>query len=122
LLRGIKREDIRRGMVIVKPGTAQAQTKFMASLYVLTKEEGGRHTGFGHNYRPQMFLRTSDVPVHLIHTSEEAIASGKMVMPGDNVEMKGELFYPMAIEDGQRFNLREGGRTVATGLITRVLG
>lgn len=110
LLRGIKREDLRRGMVIVKPGSIQAKTKFMASLYVLTKEEGGRHTGFGQNYRPQMFLRTSDVPVHLVHTDEADVAAGKMVMPGDNVEMKGELFFPMAIEDGQRFNLREGGR------------
>jgi len=110
LLRGIKREQIRRGMVIVKPGTVQPKTKFISSLYVLTKEEGGRHTGFGQNYRPQMFLRTSDVPVNLQHVDEEAATSGKMVMPGDNIEMKGEIYYPMAIEEGQRFNLREGGR------------
>ncbi|KAF8449740.1 elongation factor Tu GTP binding domain-containing protein [Kalaharituber pfeilii] len=121
LLRGVKREQVRRGMVICKPGTVQPKTKFLCSLYVLTKEEGGRHTGFGQNYRPQMFLRTSDVPVSLAHISDAAESSGKMVMPGDNVEMKGEIYYPMAIEGGQRFNLREGGRTVATGLITRVL-
>lgn len=110
LLRGVKRDQIRRGMVIVKPGSVQPKTKFLCSLYVLTKEEGGRHTGFGQNYRPQMFLRTSDVPVHLVYKDEEAATSGKMVMPGDNVEMKGEIYYPMAIEAGQRFNLREGGR------------
>ncbi|KAF8425108.1 elongation factor Tu, mitochondrial [Tirmania nivea] len=120
LLRGVKREQIRRGMVIVKPGTVQPKSKFICSLYVLTKEEGGRHTGFGQNYRPQMFLRTSDVPVNLHHIDEEAATTGKMIMPGDNLEMKGEIYYPMAIEEGQRFNLREGGRTVATGLITRI--
>lgn len=110
LLRGIKREQIRRGMVIVKPGTCQPHSKFLCSLYVLTKEEGGRHTGFGQNYRPQMFLRTSDVPVNLAFVDEESVASGRMVMPGDNIELKGEIYYPMAIEQGQRFNLREGGR------------
>ncbi|KAI5811088.1 P-loop containing nucleoside triphosphate hydrolase protein [Peziza echinospora] len=121
LLRGVKREQVRRGMVIARPGTCLPRTKFICSLYVLTKEEGGRHTGFGQNYRPQMFLRTSDVPVNLGFMDEESVSAGKMVMPGDNIELKGEIFYPMAIEEGQRFNLREGGRTVATGLITRIV-
>lgn len=110
LLRGIKREQVRRGMVVCKPGTVHPKTKFICSLYVLTKEEGGRHTGFGQNYRPQMFLRTSDVPVSLGLMDEAAAAAGDMIMPGDSVELKGEIYYPMAIEQGQRFNLREGGR------------
>ncbi|KAH8148378.1 uncharacterized protein LAJ45_07479 [Morchella importuna] len=119
LLRGVKREQIRRGMVVVKPGTTKAKSKFLASLYVLTKEEGGRHTGFHGNYRPQMFLRTSDIAVTI--DFPEGTEQGKMVMPGDNTEVKCELHKPMALDPGQRFNLREGGRTVATGLITRIL-
>ncbi|KAL7270013.1 translation elongation factor Tu [Rhizina undulata] len=121
LLRGIKREQVRRGMVIVRPGTVKAQTKFLCSLYVLSKEEGGRHTGFHGNYRPQMFLRTSDVPATLNFPEGTEDPHSKVVMPGDNVEMECEIFHPMAIDVGQRFNLREGGRTVATGLITRIL-
>jgi len=121
LLRGVKREQVRRGMVMVRPGTTKPHTKFLVSCYVLTKEEGGRHTGFHGNYRPQMFLRTSDVSTTLNFPEGTEDASSKMVMPGDNVEMEAEILHPMAVEQGQRFNLREGGRTVATGLVTRVI-
>ena len=120
LLRGIRREDVRRGMVVVKPGTVKAHTKFMISLYVLTKDEGGRHTGFHENYRPQMFIRTADESCAL-HFSEDEPDKNRMVMPGDNVEMVATLTHPIAIESGQRVNVREGGRTVATGIITQIL-
>jgi len=121
LLRGIKRDQVRRGMVMVKPGSSSTATKFLTSLYVLTKDEGGRHTGFHGNYRPQMFLRTADVACALNFTEGTEDADSKMVMPGDNIEMVAEIQHPMAVEEGQRFNLREGGRTVATGLVTRIL-
>jgi len=122
LLRGIKRDDVHRGMVIAVPGTAKAHKKFLTSLYVLTKEEGGRHTGFGNNYKPQLFIRTADEAAALTWPEgSEALAENKMVMPGDNVEMVCEINKPLAIEQGQRFNVREGGRTVATGLITRIM-
>ncbi|KAI1661178.1 translation elongation factor Tu [Daldinia decipiens] len=120
LLRGIRREDIKRGMVIVTPGTVKAHTKFMVSLYVLTKEEGGRHTPFVENYRPQMYLRTADEAVAL-HFPEDAEDRSRAVMPGDNVEMVATLHNPIAIEVGQQVNVREGGRTVATGIITRIV-
>ncbi|PPJ58707.1 hypothetical protein CBER1_03979 [Cercospora berteroae] len=122
LLRGIKREDVQRGMVIAVPGSQKAHKKFLTSLYVLTKEEGGRHTGFQNNYKPQLFLRTADEAATLTWPEgSEQLAENKMVMPGDNVEMVCEINKPLALEQGQRFNVREGGRTVATGLITRVL-
>ena len=137
LLRGVKREDVKRGMVIVKPGTTKAHTKFMVSMYVLTKEEGGRHTGFHDNYRPQIFIRTAGMPsiAHAVFKTnsipDEAASlhwpddtpdkATKMVMPGDNVEMVCELHHPVAVEAGQRFNIREGGRTVATGLVTQMI-
>ncbi|KAK8002569.1 hypothetical protein PG989_002288 [Apiospora arundinis] len=117
LLRGIRREDVRRGMVIVKPGTVKAHTKFMISLYVLTKDEGGRHT---ENYRPQMFLRTADESCALF-LPDDCEDKSRMIMPGDNVEMVAHLHNPIAIEAGQRVNVREGGRTVATGIITRII-
>lgn len=120
LLRGIRREDVRRGMVLVKPGTVKAHTKFMVSLYVLTKEEGGRHTPFVENYRPQIFLRTADEACAL-HFPEDAEDKSRSVMPGDNVEMVATLHNPIAVEAGQQINIREGGRTVATGLITRII-
>ncbi|KAH9904767.1 translation elongation factor Tu [Xylariomycetidae sp. FL2044] len=120
LLRSIRREDVRRGMVIVKPGTVKAHTQFLVSLYVLTKEEGGRHTGFQENYRPQMFLRTADEACAL-HFPEDVEDKTKMVLPGDNVEMLATLHNPIAVEVGQRINVREGGRTVATGIITRIV-
>ncbi|KAF2216418.1 hypothetical protein CERZMDRAFT_34073 [Cercospora zeae-maydis SCOH1-5] len=122
LLRGIKREDVQRGMVIAVPGSQKAHKKFLTSLYVLTKEEGGRHTGFQNNYKPQLYIRTADEAATLTWPEgSEQLAENKMVMPGDNVEMVCEINKPLALEQGQRFNVREGGRTVATGLITRVL-
>ncbi|KAI1824694.1 elongation factor Tu precursor [Xylaria intraflava] len=120
LLRGIRREDIRRGMVVVQPGSVTAHTKFMLSMYVLSKEEGGRHTGFHENYRPQMYLRTADEACAL-YFPDDAEDKNKMVMPGDNVEMVATLHAPIAVEAGQRVNIREGGRTVATGIITRII-
>ena len=121
LLRGIRREDVRRGMVVAKPGTVTAHEKFMLSMYVLNKEEGGRHTGFHENYRPQMFIRSADEACALYFPEGTEEASAKQVMPGDNVEMIATLHNPIAIEAGQRVTLREGGRTVATGLVTRIV-
>lgn len=121
LIRGVRREDIRRGMIVTLPGHVRAHKKFLCSLYVLTKEEGGRNTGFHANYRPQVYLRTSDESVSLTFPEGTEDAEHKTVMPGDNIEMVAELHMPNAIEVGQRFNVREGGRTVATGLITRVI-
>lgn len=122
LLRGIKREDVHRGMIIARPGTTKAHSKFLTSLYVLTKEEGGRHTGFHNNYKPQLFVRTADEAATLCWPEgSEELAENKMIMPGDNVEMVCNIHKPLAIEQGQRFNVREGGRTVATGLITRLI-
>jgi len=122
LLRGVKRDDVLRGMVIAAPGTTKAHTKFLTSMYVLSKEEGGRHTGFHNNYKPQIFIRTADEAAAFTwpEGSQEA-TDNKTVMPGDNVEMVCQLHKPLAIEQGQRFNIREGGRTVATGLITRII-
>ncbi|KAF5094048.1 hypothetical protein D0Z03_002210 [Geotrichum reessii] len=119
LLRGVKREDLKRGMVICKPGSVQAHTKFLASIYVLSKEEGGRHSPFGVNYRPQLFVGSADVTTVL--TFPEGVDESTQVMPGDNTEMVCELVHPTAVEKGQRFNIREGGRTVGTGLITRII-
>jgi elongation factor Tu len=115
LLRGVAREEIQRGQVLAKPGTIHPHTKFKAQVYVLSKEEGGRHTPFFSNYRPQFFFRTSDVTgvVHLPEGTE-------MVMPGDNIEMTVELIAPVAIEDGTKFSIREGGRTVGAGSVTTI--
>lgn len=121
LLRGIRREDVRRGMVVSKPGVLKSHTQFLASLYVLSKEEGGRHTGFKEHYRPQLYIRSSDESVDLTFPDGTEDVKNKMVMPGDNIEMVCTLTYPNAIETGQRFNIREGGRTVATGLVTRII-
>ncbi|KAL6942316.1 translation elongation factor Tu [Hanseniaspora vineae] len=120
LLRGIRRDQLKRGMVLAKPGSVKAHTKVLASLYILTKEEGGRHSGFSENYRPQMFLRTCDVTATFKFPPEVEDHS-QMVMPGDNVEMVVELYHPTPLEVGGRFNVREGGKTVGTGLITRIL-
>ena len=116
LLRGVAREDIQRGQVLAKPGSINPHTKFTAEVYVLTKEEGGRHTPFFTNYRPQFYFRTTDVTgvVNLPEGTE-------MVMPGDNVTMEVELIHPIAIEDGTRFSIREGGRTVGSGVVTGIL-
>ena len=120
LLRGIRRDQLKRGMVMAKPGTVKAHTKILASLYILSKEEGGRHSGFGENYRPQMFIRTADVTV-VMKFPESVEDHSMQVMPGDNVEMVCELVHPTPMEVGQRFNIREGGKTVGTGLITRII-
>ncbi|KAL2263654.1 hypothetical protein VTK26DRAFT_5816 [Humicola hyalothermophila] len=121
LLRGIRREDVKRGMVVAAPGTVSAHKKFLLSLYALTKEEGGRHTGFHQNYRPQMFIRSADEACTLTFPEGTEDPHSKMVMPGDNVEMVAEIHHPLAIEPGQRVTIREGGRTVATGLVTRII-
>ena len=115
LLRGIGREDVERGQVIAKPGSVTPHTKFKAQVYVLTKEEGGRHTPFFSNYRPQFYFRTTDVTGVV-----ELPAGVEMVMPGDNVEMTVELIAPIAIENGTKFSIREGGRTVGAGTVTKI--
>jgi elongation factor Tu len=121
LLRGVKREDVKRGMVVALPGSTKAHKEFLVSMYVLSKEEGGRHTGFHQNYRPQIFIRTADEAAALFWPDGTEDADSKMVMPGDNVEMKCQLLAPVAVEAGQRFNIREGGRTVGTGIVTQIL-
>jgi elongation factor Tu len=115
LLRGIKREEVERGQVLSKPGSIKPHTKFEAEIYVLTKEEGGRHTPFFKGYRPQFYIRTTDV------TGEVILQEGvEMVMPGDNTKMTVELITPIAVEDGMRFAIREGGRTVGAGVVTGI--
>jgi len=115
LLRGVQRKDIERGQVLAKPGTIHPHTKFVGQVYVLTKDEGGRHTPFFNNYRPQFFFRTTDV------TGVIGLPEGtEMCMPGDNVVMNVELITPIAIEEGLRFAIREGGRTVGSGVVTSV--
>jgi elongation factor Tu len=116
LLRGIKREDIERGQVLAKPGSITPHTKFEAEAYVLTKEEGGRHTPFFNGYRPQFYFRTTDVTGAL-----ELPTGVEMVMPGDNIKMVVTLIQPIAMEDKLRFAIREGGRTVGAGVVTKVL-
>ena len=116
LIRGIEREEIERGQVLAKTGSVKPHTKFTAQVYVLTKEEGGRHTPFYNGYRPQFYLRTTDV------TGAIGLPDGaEMIMPGDNVEMSVELITPIAIEIGQRFAIREGGRTVGAGAIVSIV-
>ena len=115
LLRGIQRTDIERGQVLAKPGTVHPHTKFEGQVYVLTKDEGGRHTPFFNNYRPQFYFRTTDV------TGVITLPEGtEMCMPGDNVEMNVELITPIAVEEGLRFAIREGGRTVGSGVVTKI--
>ncbi|WP_210367500.1 elongation factor Tu [Bacillus sp. REN3] len=115
LLRGISREDVQRGQVLAKPGSVKPHTKFKAEVYVLSKEEGGRHTPFFSNYRPQFYFRTTDVTG--IVTLPEGV---EMVMPGDNIEMTVELIAPIAIEEGTKFSIREGGRTVGAGVVASI--
>ncbi|XP_071937891.1 elongation factor Tu, mitochondrial-like isoform X2 [Coffea arabica] len=117
LLRGLKREDVQRGQVISKPNTLKTYKNFEAEIYVLTKDEGGRHTAFFSNYMPQFYMRTADVTGKVILPEDI-----KMVMPGDNVTAKFELLSPVPLETGQRFALREGGRTVGAGVVSKVLG
>ena len=116
LLRGIAREDVERGQVLCKPGSVTPHTTFKASVYVLSKEEGGRHTPFFTKYRPQFYFRTTDV------TGTIELPEGvEMVMPGDNVEMTVELIAPVALENGTKFSIREGGRTVGSGVVTEII-
>nr|WP_204264250.1 elongation factor Tu [Geodermatophilus normandii] len=116
LLRGIKREDVERGQVVVKPGSITPHTNFEGSVYILSKDEGGRHTPFFNNYRPQFYFRTTDV------TGVVTLPAGtEMVMPGDNTEMTVELIQPIAMEEGLRFAIREGGRTVGAGRVTKIV-
>jgi elongation factor Tu len=115
LLRGVERTDVERGQVLAKPGTINPHTKFQAEVYVLTKEEGGRHTPFFPGYRPQFFIRTTDVTGAIILND-----GAEMVMPGDNVQMGVELITPVAVEEGLRFAIREGGRTVGAGVVTKI--
>ena len=116
LLRGIDKEAVERGMVLAKPGSIKPHTKFKANVYVLSKDEGGRHTPFFSNYRPQFYVRTTDV------TGTIKLPDGvEMVMPGDNIVMEVELINPVAIEQGMRFAIREGGRTVGAGVVDSII-
>ncbi|HMD04955.1 MAG TPA: EF-Tu/IF-2/RF-3 family GTPase, partial [Candidatus Binatus sp.] len=116
LLRGLKREDVERGQVLAKPGSITPHTNFEASAYILTKDEGGRHTPFFTGYRPQFYFRTTDV------TGVLTLPEGtEMVMPGDNIKILGELITPVAMDEGLRFAIREGGRTVGAGVVSKIL-
>ena len=116
LLRGTKREDVERGQVLAKPGSVKPHTKFTAEIYVLNKEEGGRHTPFFSNYRPQFYFRTTDV------TGSIKLPEGvEMIMPGDNVSIEATLISPIAMEEGLRFAIREGGRTIGAGVVAKIL-
>jgi elongation factor Tu len=116
LLRGLKREEVERGQVLAKPGSITPHTKFNAQVYVLSKDEGGRHTPFFNGYRPQFYIRTTDV-TGTLHLGEGV----EMIMPGDNTSVVAELITPVAIEKGSRFAIREGGRTVGAGTVTEIL-
>jgi elongation factor Tu len=116
LLRGIAKEDVERGMVLAKPGSITPHTQFKGEIYVLSKEEGGRHTPFFNGYRPQFYIRTTDV-TGTLHLPEGV----EMVMPGDNTAISGELLTPVALEKGARFAIREGGRTVGAGTISEIV-
>ena len=115
LLRGIQRDEIERGQVLAAPGSIKPHTKFKGEVYILSKEEGGRHTPFFNNYRPQFYFRTTDVT-----GSIELPAGTEMVMPGDNVTIDVELIHPIAVEKGTTFSIREGGRTVGSGIVTEI--
>jgi elongation factor Tu len=116
LLRGTKKDEVQRGQVLTKPGSITPHTKFNAQVYILSKDEGGRHTPFFNNYRPQFYFRTTDV------TGSVVLPSGtEMVMPGDNTEMEVTLIQPIAMDEGLRFAIREGGRTVGAGRVTKIL-
>ncbi|MBM5800479.1 MAG: elongation factor Tu [Cyanobacteria bacterium K_DeepCast_35m_m2_023] len=121
LLRGIQKEEIERGMVLVKPGSIKPHTKFEGEVYVLKKEEGGRHTPFFAGYRPQFYIRTTDVTGQITAFTSDDGANVEMVMPGDRIKMTGELICPVAIEQGMRFAIREGGRTIGAGVVSKIL-
>ena len=115
-MRGIKKDEVERGQVLSKPGTIQPHTKFKGEVYILTKEEGGRHTPFFSGYKPQFYFRTTDVTGSL-----DLLGGAEMCMPGDNITVKVTLIQPVAIEDGQRFAIREGGRTVGAGVGSKII-
>lgn len=121
LLRGITRDNIQRGMVLAKPGTITPHTNFEAEVYVLTKDEGGRHTPFFTGYRPQFYVRTTDVTGAITQFTADDGTIVEMVMPGDRIKMTAELIYPVAIEDGMRFAIREGGRTIGAGVVSKIV-
>ena len=121
LLRGIQKEDIERGMVLVKPGSITPHTKFEGEVYVLKKEEGGRHTPFFAGYRPQFYIRTTDVTGQITAFTADDGSNVEMVMPGDRIKMSAELICPVAIEQGMRFAIREGGRTIGAGVVSKIV-
>jgi len=121
LLRGITRENIERGMVLAKPGTITPHTSFESEVYILTKEEGGRHTPFFAGYRPQFYVRTTDVTGSITQFTSDEGTIVEMVMPGDRIKMTAELIYPVAIEAGMRFAIREGGRTIGAGVVSKIV-
>jgi len=120
LLRGIKKEDVERGMVLAKPGSITPHTRFQSEVYILSKEEGGRHTPFFAGYRPQFYVRTTDVTGTIVTFTDDEGKSAEMVMPGDRIKMTVELINPIAIEEGMRFAIREGGRTVGAGVVSKI--
>ena len=120
LLRGVQKAEVLRGMVLSKPGSINPHTKFEAEVYILTKDEGGRHTSIFQGYRPQFYVRTTDVTGQIVEFTSEG-EKIEMVMPGDNVTMRIELIAPIAIENGMRLAIREGGRTVGSGLVTKII-
>nr|YP_009394403.1 translation elongation factor Tu [Leptosiphonia brodiei]ARW62965.1 translation elongation factor Tu [Leptosiphonia brodiei] len=121
LLRGVQKLDIQRGMVLAQPGTITPHTEFEAEVYILTKEEGGRHTPFFSGYRPQFYVRTTDVTGTINQFTADDGSTAEMVMPGDRIKMSAELIHPIAIEQGMRFAIREGGRTVGAGVVSKIL-
>jgi elongation factor Tu len=121
LLRGITRDDIERGMVLAKPGTITPHTSFESEVYVLTKDEGGRHTPFFTGYRPQFYVRTTDVTGSITKFTSDDGTEVEMVMPGDRIKMTAEFIYPVAIEEGMRFAIREGGRTIGAGVVSKIV-
>ncbi len=121
LLRGIEKKDLERGQVIAKPGSITPHTKFYAQVYVLTKEEGGRHTPFFPKYKPQFYFRTTDVTGGVLALMSEDGKPAEMCMPGDNIKVEVEIISPIAMDEGLRFAIREGGRTVGAGVVTKVI-
>nr|YP_009395653.1 translation elongation factor Tu [Vertebrata isogona]ARW64498.1 translation elongation factor Tu [Vertebrata isogona] len=121
LLRGVQKLDIQRGMVLAEPGTITPHTQFEAEVYILTKEEGGRHTPFFSGYRPQFYVRTTDVTGTINKFTADDGSTAEMVMPGDRIKMSAELIHPIAIEQGMRFAIREGGKTVGAGVVSKIL-
>ena len=121
LLRGVERTDVERGQVLCKPGSITPHTEFECQAYILKKEEGGRHTPFFAGYRPQFYIRTTDVTGQITAFTSDDGSNVEMVMPGDRIKMTGELICPVAIEQGMRFAIREGGRTIGAGVVSKIL-